>query len=289
VRAPSLKSGWTIAALLVFLLLPSALPGLEIQMRLSSGLWRMNLSEVNAALAGWHEGLKRLADVDPNLDIVSGKPRNLHLGIDFEAELILSFSRWIKLGLSAGYGYGFLDEEATLLTVNQAGVLYERARPTKVSTYPFLVSGYFNIPLGRKFNAYLRAGVGAIQARYIAREAQKMDAERRYTYTSYDYAKSRRPTYLGGLGFSYSFDETLGFFFEAALRSARVNGFAGENLNIKNGILYSFEESLPQAGFWRPSMHVRYEAPQGDSVRNVREAEVDFSGYSIKIGLILKF
>jgi len=54
-----------------------------------------------------------------------------------------------------------------------------------------------------------------------------------------------------------------------------------ENLNIKKGILYSFEESL-SGGFWRPSMHVRYEASQGDSVRNVREAAVDSAAIRLK-------
>jgi opacity protein-like surface antigen len=284
-----LKSIGTVAALVVLLLLPSPLCGLDIQIRLSSGLWRMQLDEVNTALAGWHEGLKRLAEVDPNLDFISGDPGNLHLGIDFEGELIFSFSRWVKLGLSAGYGYGFLDEKATLLTVNQAGVLYERARPTKVSAYPFLLSGYFNIPLGRKFNAYLRAGAGTILARYVSREAQKKVGDKRFAYAVFDMAKARRLTYLGGLGLSYSFDESLGFFVEAAARSARVGGLTGENQLAQNGALYGYEEISYLTHYWQPKMHVQPEAPAGTRYRKEHEAQVDFSGYSIKIGLILKF
>ena len=249
----------------------------------------MNLGEVNTALVGWRDGLKQTAAVDPNMQFVSGDGGRLRLGVDFEAELVLSFSRWIKLGLSAGYGYGSLDEKATLLTIEQAGTLFERARPTKVSAFPFLVSGYFNLPLGRKFNVYLRAGVGAIQARYVSREAQKKVADIRFTYPAYDNAKASRLTYLGGLGLSYSFDQSLGFFIEAVARAARVDGFTGENRLEQRGILYSYEEYLPQAGFWRPTMHVLPEEPGGANVRNVREAVVDFSGYSIKIGLLLKF
>ena len=285
-----MKKTLAIAALcMVLLLLPPSSRGLDIQLRLSSGLWQMNLGEVNAALVGWRDGLKQTADVDPNMQFVSGDGGRLRLGVDFEAELVLSFSRWIKLGLSAGYGYGSLDEKATLLTIEQAGTLFERARPTKVSAFPFLVSGYFNLPLGRKFNVYLRAGVGAIQARYVSREAQKKVADTRFTYPAYDNAKASRLTYLGGLGLSYSFDQSLGFFIEAAARSARVDGLTGENRLEQKGILYSYEEYLPQAGFWRPTMHVLPEEPDGGNVRNVREAVVDFSGYSIKIGLLLKF
>jgi hypothetical protein len=36
-------------------------------------------------------------------------------------------------------------------------------------------------------------------------------------------------------------------------------------------------------------MHVLSEEPGGANVRNVREAVVDFGGYSIKIGLLLRF
>jgi hypothetical protein len=249
----------------------------------------MNLGEVNSALIGWRDGLKQAADVDPNMQYVSGDVIPLRLGIDFEAELVFSFSRWIKLGLSAGYAYGSFNEEATLMTIEQSGILYERARPTKVSAFPFLASGYFNLPLGKKFNVYLRAGAGAIQARYISREATKKVTDSRFTYPVYDNARAGGLTYLGGLGLSYSFDQSLGFFLEASARSARVDGFTGENRQEEKGILYSYEEYLPQAGFWQPKMHVLPEVPGGAYVRNVRKATVDFSGYSVKIGLLLKF
>lgn len=285
-----MKKALAVAALsTVLFVLPSSSRGLDIQLRLSSGLWQMNLGEVNAALVGWRDGLKQSADADPNMQFVSGDARRLRLGVDFEAELVLSFSRWIKLGLSAGYGYGSLAEEATLVTVEQAGTLFERARPTKVSAYPFLVSGYFNVPLGRKFNVYLRAGVGAIQARYVSREALKKITDTRFTYPAYDNAKTGGLTYLGGFGLSYSFDQSLGFFIEAAARSARTDGLTGENRLEQKGTLYSYEEYLPQSGFWRPTMHVLPEEPVGINIRNVHAAVVDFSGYSIKIGLFLKF
>jgi opacity protein-like surface antigen len=285
-----MKKALAVAALgAVFLILPRSSSGLDIQLRLSSGLWQMNLGEVNAALAGWRDGLKQSADVDANMQFVSGDISRFRLGVDFEAELLLSFSRWIKLGLSAGYGYGSLDEEGTLLTIEEAGTLYERACPTKVSAFPLLVSGYFNVPLGPKFNVYLRAGAGVVQARYVSREAQKKVTDKRFTYPVYDNAKAGGLTYLGGLGLSYSFDQSLGFFIEAVARSARVDGLTGENQLEQKGTLYSYEEYLPQFGFWRPTMHVLPEEPGGANVRNVHEAVIDFSGYSIKIGLFLKF
>jgi len=285
-----MKRGLAVAAMgIIFLLIPPSSPGLDIQLRLSSGLWRMDLGEVNSALLGWRDGMKETADPDPTQQYVSGDLIPLRFSIDFEAELLFSFSRWFKLGLSTGYAYGSFNEEATLLIFEQAGVLYERARPTKVSAYPFLASGYFNVPLGKKFNVYLRAGVGAIQARYVSRTALKKVGDARFTYTAYDNAKANGLTYLGGLGLSYSFDQSLGFFLEAAARSARVDGLSGENRLEEKGTLYSYEEYLPKADFWQPTMHVLPEEASSVNIRNVREATVDFSGYSIKIGLLLKF
>jgi len=273
----------------VLLLLPSPSRGVDIQMRLSSGLWQMKLGEINDALAGWREGQKRESDIDPNAQFISGEVGRIRVGMEFEAELVLSFSRWVKLGLSFGYAYGSAKEETTLLTVEQAGTLEEWARPTKVSAYPLLVSGYFNLPLGKKMGAYLRAGVGAVRARYVSREAQRKVGEDQFLYPAYDNAGAGGLTYLGGLGLSYSFDQSLGFFVEASARFARLDGLAGEDNLEQKGTLYSYEEYLPQSGYWRPTMHVLPEEPGGATFRNVRETVVDFSGYSIKIGLLLKF
>lgn len=249
----------------------------------------MNLGDVNSALVGWRDGLKQTADANPNWKFISGEDSRLRIGVDFEAELVLSFSRWIKLGLSAGYAHSSLNEEATVQTIDQSGTLHERARPTKVSAFPFLISGYFNLPLSRKFNAYLRAGVGTIQARYVSREAQRKVTDTRFVYPDYDNAQAGRLTYLGGIGLSYSFDQSLGFFIEAVARFARVDGLSGENKLEQKGRLFSYEEYLAQADFWQPTMHVLPEGVSGDNIRNVREAVIDFGGYSVKMGLLLKF
>lgn len=285
-----MRKGLVFAGLgAIILLLPSPARGLDIQIRLSSGLWQMKLGEINDALAGWSEGLKRESDIDPNAQFISGEVDRLRLGMEFEAELLLSFSRWLKLGLSFGYGFASVNEEKTLLTLEEGGAMEERARPTKVSAYPLLVSGYFNLPLGKKMGAYLRAGVGAVQARYVSREAEREIGGKKFLYPVYDNAKAGGLTYLGGLGLSYSFDRSLGFFVEAEARFGRVDGLTGENKLEEKGTLYSYEEYLPQSGYWQPTMHVLPEAPGGADVRNIRATVVDFNGYSIKIGLLLKF
>ncbi len=257
--------------------------------RLSSGLGWLKADEVNRSLTGWQEGWKRQVDVDPSLSLESENFRSLHLGIDFEAELLFSFSRWLGLSVSAGYVYASLDEKQTLLSINQEGILTDYARPTKVSAYPVLLSAYIFIPLGQKLSAFLRGGLGTIQARYVVREARKEAESERYVYPVYDNAKASGPSYLGGLGLSYALDRSLGFFLEANFRSAMVSGFEGEDKLGVKGRLYTYEEYRPDIDFWQPRMGLHPEEPTVDGIRNVREATVDFSGFSAKIGLFLKF
>jgi hypothetical protein len=278
-----------IAVIGALLFLPVPSRGMDIQLRLSAGLSSLSLDEVNAAILGWRDGLQRTAAVSPGWEYIGGGDARLRLGIDFEAELVLSLSRWFKLGLSAGFVQDSIDEQATLVTISQSGTLYEYARPTTVSAFPLLVSGYFNLPLSPRLSAYLRAGAGWIRARYVSREAAKEAADNRFGYPVYANAQAGRMAYLAGAGFSYAFDQSLGFFIEAAARFARVDGFSGENALEEKGSLYSYEEESSEADVWVPRMHVFPQPPSGPTVRGVREAVVDFGGYSIKIGVFLKF
>ena len=270
------------------LLVPVFCSGVDLSFRLSSGLGWLKADEVNTALAGWREGWIRQVEADPRLSLQGENIGSLHMGLDFEAELLFSFSRWLGLGISAGYAHVSLEEKATLLSVLHDGTLMDHARPTKVSAFPVLVSAYVFLPLGQKFSGYLRGGLGILQATYVVRESNKLAESNRFTYPIYDNGRSRELSYLGGLGLTYKFDQSLGFFAEVVVRSARASSFQGEDKQGVKGRFYAYEEYRSDIDFWQHQTRVLPEPPAGSSVRNVREATVDFSGYSARIGLFLK-
>ncbi len=270
-------------------LLSSLCLGMEIQLRLSSGLRRLNPNETNLALAAWGERMAREASTLPGWSLESGKVPPLHLGFTFEGELTLFLTRRLALGLSTGYLYGDLSEEDTLLVVRQPDGTYDHARPTKVSGYPVTFLGYLVFPLGSKFDIYLKGGGGFIQAKYVDREAVRPEGQTKFSYSTLTMAEARRSTYLGGVGFDYRFDPSFGFFIEATMQSAQVSGFSGENEAGDKGTLYFFEEYVPQLDFWQATMRVLPEPPSGENYRSVQQATVDFSGFSVKIGMLVKF
>ncbi len=276
-----------LAAGMLLFAVPST--GSDLYLRISSGLGRLKADEINRVLDAWREGWVLQAESDPGLSLEGQTVNSLHLGTDFEAELLLSLSRWLALGVSAGYAYASLDEEQTLLSILQEGVLYEHARPAKVSAYPVLLSVYLSLPLSGKINVYLRGGVGTIFARYVMREANKKVEATRFSFSAYENATASRWSYLGSLGLSYSFIPSFGFFAEAAVRWAEVSGFETEDSLGVRSRLYTYEEYRPEIDFWQLRTGLHPEEPGGTNVRNVREATVDFSGYSARIGIFLKF
>jgi len=274
---------------LALLALPSFSHGLDLYLRFASGLQRINPTEINTAVVSWADEWKYRADFYPNLRYESGQVSSLRLGVAFEAELVLSLSSHLAVGLSGGYAYADLKEEATLLSITWDDVLYIHARPTKISAYPIVLSGYIFFPIGSRFKFYLRGGAGTLQARYSAREGLKKAEETRFFYTASETAKAGRPAFLGGLGFNFNLDPAFGFFLEATAISARLDGFSGENALGETGTLYSYEEYISDLDFWQAKMDLQPEAPSGANFRNVRKATVDFSGFSIRLGLLLKF
>ncbi len=267
---------------------PSLSSGFDLTLRLSAGLGRLKADEVNLALGGWREGWNRQVKAYPNWSLLGEKAESLHLDVDFEAEILFSFSRWLGLSLSAGYAIASLDEKQTLLSISQDGILYDYARPTKISALPLLISAYVFLPVSQKLSGYLRGGLGTFQATYVVRETNRLANAARFAYPVYDNAKAHRLGYLGGLGLTYKLDQSLGFFFEVSIRSARVSGFEGEDKQGVKGRLFAYEEYRPDIDFWQPQTRLHPEEPGGGNVRNVREATVDFSGYSAKIGVCLK-
>lgn len=280
----------TLAGVLFGLLVTVPLArGFGVRLRFSTGVDRLKFDNASLGVTGWAEELKRRAESFSNLKFVGQSVGTLKLGFGFEGELLFSFSRRLGLGLSGGYAYGSLPEDDVRLTIVWDGVTYNHTKPAKVSANPVIASGYVFFPIGSKFNFYLRAGAGLMYAKFVGREGLKREDEARFFYTLFETATARRPTYLGGLGLSFNFDSAFGFFVEATAQTGKVSGFTGEDNLKQPGHLYFYEEYIPDLDFWQDKVHVLPGPPSGPNFRSVRDATVDLSGYSVRVGLVLKF
>jgi len=290
-------------ALILFLLLFSVSPSfcMDLRFKLSGGYGSLKLEEVNRSLQGWAEWQKELTIFRVNWFLLGEEVKKFNAGFDFRGEIMAFFTPRIAVSIGAGFIYGEHIEEKNELFIDLNTKLYAFARPAKVSAFPLILSAYYFNPLNKKFDLFLKGGAGLIWAKYIERagnkriELKELEAGEiesgNFTYIDSEFisASARDFIFVGGLGLSYRIDASLSLFVEGEARWAKINGFQGETHEGETEELYFFEEYSSDIDFWRPRLKMSAEEPTGDNFRSVKKAVVDFSGYSVKIGLLIKF
>jgi len=266
----------------------SALFGYEFQVRIFGGLDYLGLKDVNTALRGWEDGLRREASFK-HWKVEGGALPAFHGGFEFQAEFMFLFTPHLGISLGSGYIYKESLEESAALTVIKGTTTYLYARPTKISAVPIDLSAYYFVPLGPALRVYLKAGAGFLHARYVDREANKKIEDSRYVYPTLASAKAGGPTFQGGIGLTYLLEPYMGFFLEAAGRLAKPGTFTGENKAGDPGTLFYFEQYNPGLDYWQARMQVLPALPDGAGIRAAAKASVDLSGGSVRVGIFLKF
>ena len=79
------------------------------------------------------------------------------------------------------------------------------------------------------------------------------------------------------------------FFLEGSYRWMRVSGFRGDTETDEAATLYHFEQYSSDLDFWQAKNRLYAQPPAGEEFRSVRETEVDFSGFSLILGVAIKF
>ena len=263
--------------------------GVELSLKLSGGYTYFDVKNINRSLENWAEWIKREAEENNNWLYLEQNVKSLQSGIHLEGEIFLSFSRRIGVSLGTGYIYGDLKEKETEVFVQRPTGVLSQVYPVTVSAYPLVLSGYYFIPLNSRLHVYARAGGGLAWAKYVYREAKKLESALKYNYFRLGRASASGSILSGGLGFVYETDVGVRFFVEGLIRRAKIQGFSGENELEEKGTLYYFEEYIPDLDFWQEKNEIRTEKPSGSNIRSVSEAVVDFSGLSVKIGFIIRF
>jgi hypothetical protein len=99
------------------------------------------------------------------------------------------------------------------------------------------------------------------------------------------------------VGFELNLVSHIVFVLEGQGRYAKIGGFKGDKENkihsppmesSVKGKLYYFEW-FPWTYKWYPMIDLSDEEPSGDKIRSVREAKVDFSGFTFRAGIKINF
>ena len=109
-------------------------------------------------------------------------------------------------------------------------------------------------------------------------------------------AKAQDIGFLGGIGLEWELFTPLSLVVEAMSRYSRVSGFEGENTYIdsdgsfvtEKGKLYFYRGNVA-GDKTHPLLFIRETEPSDTDVSELKEASVNFSGFSLKLGIRIRF
>ncbi len=288
IKKANIMIGMTqILILLIFLVVPAS--GLELHFKISGGYASLKLDGINRSIEDWAKWRKIEAEENINWAYLGENVRRMHSGINLEGEILLLLGSRFGFGLGAGYIYSDLNEEETEVTVERPAGTNSLVLPVTASVYPVTLSAYYFIPLKSKLYLFFRGGYGLAWAKYVNREGKKFITVKNYNYFEIQKASATGSVILGSLGLIYETDAGVRFFIEGLVRRAKIQGFSGINELGTTGPLFYFEEYNPDLDFWQAKNKIMADEPSGPNFHSVAEAVVDFSGFSAKIGFMIRF
>jgi hypothetical protein len=261
----------------------------ELNIKFSAGLSLLRSGEINRILADWKTWEVKNAESIPSWNYLGGDIQQFSSGFDFEGEILLSFHPRFMVSVGSGFFYGEVKPEKTELFIERPAGEFSYIHPYTVSAIPVTLSGYYLQPLSRIVKAFVKAGAGIAWAKYFERAGYKNLAVVNYTDTLNQNARARSPMFTGGGGFIFETEPGINFFVESSFRWARVSGFKGEYLEGQSGELFYLEEYDSDFDLWQSKFVVLSQKPEAENIRAVKKAVIDLSGFSIKLGFMIRF
>ena len=215
---------------------------------------------------------------------MEGEAKSIHLGVDFEGDIIINLTPQIGIGFGTGYIQGVRTSEI----ISSGSVEGICTYTSKIRAIPFRIGVFYTLPMSKRMNAVFNAGVGI----YLAQCNYDWNSRLRTGFLqSNQESSSAGFGFHGGVGFEFKIASNFSFVFEGQGRYARIGKFEGTNRyppsGIKEGTLYYYELTTPRGKYsW---IDIKSREPSGPGYSNVREAKVDFSGITFFTGIKINF
>ncbi len=270
-----------------------AIKGFTIKLGGGAGSW--SGSDINNFLLDFNMKANNTAGLITGAE-VNGKISELNHGPDFEGEFIIELPKNFAVGIGIGYMVRTGDDTTE---ISLYGVSESIGIETRFTAVPITLNGYFNLPLGAKTKAYVKAGVGYYigKSKYFVRQEGRMLGLPPVWEEDEGDASSNAFGFLGGVGIEFNLSDSVALFFETTGRYANLKNWEGQNkYNNYLGVSesesvdwYYAEEYDGTTRQWYRTVQIIDEEPSGSSYRNVRKAEISYSGVVLRLGIKITF
>ena len=283
------KKGFVlVVCLLLLLLLPGLSKAEKFAVKFSGGMNYLVVGDPNASLKGLADFLRDQTSLGDKT--FEGEFKKIHFGLDLDGDVIVYLTPRFGISLGSGYIYGMKGKDINKII--SGGQTF--TKEVKVSAIPVRLGVYYSLPLSSRTRFILNGGVGYYFAKWS--EAYRNEWSGGW-FTTIQEAKASGIGFHGGVGFELNLVSHIALVLEGQGRYAKIGGFEGDSEfrafipgweSSTEGSLYYFEW-YPWTYNWYPMVDISGKEPSGDRIRNVREAKVDFSGFTFRVGIKINF
>lgn len=285
----SRKKGFMLfVCLLILLLLPGMSEAEKFAVKFSGGMNYLLVGDVNEGIKGVIDHLRDLSTLYGNS--VEGEAKPIHLGFDFEGDIIINLTPRVGIGFGAGYIQGAKTSELTVHFPEgqpEGGFAFK----PKISAIPIRVGVFYTLPVSEMVNVVFNAGAGM----YLSNYSYNFRPGPGWSGNSITQTASAKGLgFHGGVGLEFNLAPNIAFVLEGRGRYAKIGGFEGtakyDGSSLpytEEGVLYYWEQMTIIGKY--PRVLVRENKPSGPDVSNVRDAKVDFTGFTFLAGIKINF
>ncbi len=239
--------------------------------------------DLNKGLQGWADYWKAARNYQ-GYTKQTGSFNPVHLGPNAGADVIFY--------LSPNWGVGIGTEY--LVASKKSNFTFQSATQTlnweylgKLSALPVKVSVFYILPLSDRLTLGFHAGAGYYWANARLESRQDINPNIEYIIDS----SAKGVGYHGGISLEMKLCSGVNLLFEAAGRYAALSGFTG-TVTITGaggweGTLRYWEDKttyLDHYGY----IDLTTDPPSGPTFKLVRDAKIDFSGVSLRAGIVIR-
>jgi hypothetical protein len=215
-----------------------------------------------------------------------------NLGMNFGGDFIFQFTPSMGVGLGVGYLQASSTSKINYTWLTPALPDIDETYEVKASAIPIKASFYYFLPTSGMINVNLHAGVGYYLATAYAR--YRAEVLTLWEQNVYDNLPGGGIGFHGGIGLEFKLSPMIGVFVEGQGRYAAFSNFEGDALytdsggtsTTNTGKAWTFDAT--GAGHTFTLSVIDTTAPSGSGISNVRQTKVDFSGFSLVAGIIVR-
>jgi len=255
----------------------------KLSIILRGGYCSMNVGDINNYLKSLDNYLRETSDYE------GGKIETLHYFPDLSLELRLDLNPRFAVGLGMGVVSNKGESRFDYTEISPPYTYYRNIYiKQEIKDLPFALNIYCSLLSSSRFHLSLNFGLAYSFSKFslIIYESNPL-MPLPVTYS----ISSRGPGLIGGIGFEYNLANFLALVFEAQGRYSKLRGPEGNTYGTVEdggGVLYIGEKYYAAHNRFRPYLITSSSKPSGGDLRNFREAVMDLSGLSLKLGLRIK-